>query len=173
MPDGESAPEEVNLGPERVNPAWGEEIWPGPGESRPGPAGIHYPGLAGAARLWPGEESRPSRILLIRPSRALWRSWPEGGSRPGQILLIQPSRALERSARRGAGVKRPSREGQASPAGWTAAAPSGEGKPAQPDGGPCRGCLLTGPAGRRVNRPSRVRRAAAQPGEEPTGPSET
>jgi hypothetical protein len=36
MPDEENASEGINLGPERVNLAWGEEIWPRLGESWPG-----------------------------------------------------------------------------------------------------------------------------------------
>jgi hypothetical protein len=39
MPDEYYAPEEINLGPKRANPARGQMFRPGPGKSRPGLAG--------------------------------------------------------------------------------------------------------------------------------------
>jgi hypothetical protein len=47
MPGKEYVPEEVNPGLGGAKSAKRQIIRPGPGESRPGPVGVHYPGPVG------------------------------------------------------------------------------------------------------------------------------
>jgi translation initiation factor IF-2 len=71
---------------------WRVIIRPGPGNpglARPeqciygGPAGILHSGPAGIKQRRPGGESRPGRILLIRPSRGVGKQQAHWGKRDG------------------------------------------------------------------------------------------
>jgi hypothetical protein len=106
-------------------------IRPGPGEHHPGPAGIVnrsgpagilYLGPTGIRRGRPGRESRPSRILLIRPSRGVAEKACQGagGGSPAGLGCAGP-----------AGWRRPARGrgGAAQPGHWTPAQPGYRGRP--------------------------------------------
>jgi hypothetical protein len=148
MPDKEYVPEEVNLGPGGAKSARRQIIRPGPGESRPGPAGVHYPGPAGTQlrAVWRRIPAKPDPPDPAQPGAGRWRPGRRR-AQPGRGRAGRPSRGrTRREAQPGGGS---AGLGDWRGSGKGEAAQPGRWKPAQPGHAarrPSRGCALCRPS---------------------------